>query len=52
MGANLQFIFYRSKRSPAILFKILLNGEEAHLPLPAANWPYYDWSDFKARYER
>ena len=52
MGANLQFIFYRSKRSPAVLFKVLLNGKEAHLPLPTDNWPYYDWSAFKARYGR
>ena len=52
MGANLQFIFYRSKRSPKVLFKLLLNGEEAHLPLSTDNWPYYDWADFKARFER
>ncbi len=52
MGANLQFVFYRSKRSPKILFKLLMNGEEAHLPLSTDNWPYYDWADFKARFER
>ncbi|MBR6183507.1 MAG: hypothetical protein IKQ76_02950 [Bacteroidales bacterium] len=47
MGANLQFVFYRSKRSPKVLFKVLLNGREARLPLPADNWPYYDWDAFK-----
>ena len=47
MGANLQFVFYRSKRSPKVLFKVLLNGREARLPLPTDNWPYYDWDAFK-----
>ena len=52
MGANLQFVFYRSPRKPEILFKVLLNGEEARLPLETDNWPYYDWQAFKARYGR
>ena len=52
MGANLHFVFYRSKRSPKVLFKVLLNGREARLPLPTDNWPYYDWESFKARYGR
>ena len=47
MGANLQFIFYRAKRSPKVLFKVLLNGQEARLPVPAADGPYYDWDAFK-----
>ena len=50
MGANIQFVFYRSKRNPAILFKVLLNGEEAHLPMDTDRWPYYDWERFKERY--
>ena len=52
MGANVHFVFFRSKRSDRILFKVLLNGEEAHLPLETAQWPYYDWEAFKARYAR
>jgi hypothetical protein len=52
MGANLQFVFYRSKKNPTVLFKVLLNGEEARLPLETGNWPYYDWQAFKARYGR
>ena len=52
MGANLQFVFYRSTRKPEILFKVLLNGEEARLPLETGNWPYYDWQAFKTRYGR
>lgn len=47
MGANLHFVFFRSQRSPDILFKVLLNGKEAHLPLATDNWPYYDWDAFK-----
>ena len=50
MGANIHFVFYRSKKSPKVLFKVLLNGEEAHLPLTTDQWPYYDWEAFKARY--
>ena len=47
MGANLHFVFYRSTRSPKVLFKVLLNGKEATLPLETDNWPYYDWEAFK-----
>jgi hypothetical protein len=47
MGANLHFVFYRSARSPKVLFKVLLNGKEAHLPLETDNWPYYEWDAFK-----
>lgn len=48
MGANMHFVFFRSDDDDEILFKVLLNGEEGHLPLPADKWPYYRWSDFKA----
>ena len=47
MGANLHFVFYRSKRSPKVLFKVLLNGKEARLPIETDTWPYYDWDTFK-----
>ena len=50
MGANIQFVFYNGKKGAPVLFKVLLNGEEAHLPLETTNWPYYEWSKFKARY--
>ena len=51
MGSNLQFIFYR--KSPADrepLFKVLLNENEATLPLPGDIAPYYRWSDFRKYY--
>ena len=47
MGANIQFVFYR-RNSSRILFKVLLNGREAHLPMQTDNWPYYDWENFKS----
>jgi len=49
-AANLQFIFYRSKKNPEILIKCLQNGYEASLPLPTDNFPYYRWSDFYSYY--
>ncbi len=53
MDANLHFVFFRSKRSPKVLFKVLLNGQEARLPqLTTDNWPYYDWDAFKASLAR
>lgn len=51
MGSNLQFIFYRKNpvdRDP--LFKVLLNENEASLPLPTDQAPYYRWSDFRKYY--
>ena len=51
MGGSLQLIFYRSRKSPEILVKVLWNEQEAVLPFAAAEGPYYRWSDFKAFYE-
>ena len=48
MGSNLQFVFYRS--SPAdrdVLFKVLLNEQEATLPIRTDCAPYYHWKDFR-----
>ena len=59
-ASNIQLIFYAPKKafksqtsnlkpqtSNDVLVKCLLNGLEATLPLPADNYPYYKWSDFK-----
>ena len=51
MGANIHFVFYKGKAADPVLFKVLVNGEEAHLPLETTNWPYYEWSKFKTRYQ-
>ena len=50
-GANLHLVFYKSKKDPKVLFKVLLNGEEAHLPLATDQWPYYDWDALKAKFQ-
>ena len=50
MAANLQLIFYRSKRTPEILVKVLYNGHEASLPIPQVAPSYYSWTAFKDYY--
>lgn len=51
MGANIQFIFYRSSpQDKDVIFKLLLNENEATLPLKSDIAPYYRWSDFKSYY--
>ena len=50
-ACNIQLVFYRSKKqTDDVLVKCLLNGEEATLPVPTDNFPYYKWSDFKKFY--
>lgn len=53
MGGNVQFVFYRS--SPAdrdVLFKVLLNEQEARLPIRTDCAPYYHWKDFRRYFLR
>lgn len=53
MAGNVQFVFYRPKRGrcDTILFKVLLNGEEARLSdLQPLYGPYYKWPDFVSRF--
>ena len=51
MAANIQFVFYRkSKKDGDVIFKVLLNENEATLPLPTDMAPYYRWSDFRDFY--
>lgn len=46
-AANIQFVLYKSKKNPEVLFKVLLNGSEATLPqLEPVSGPYYRWTDF------
>jgi hypothetical protein len=50
-ASNIQLIFYRSNKKDAdVLVKCLMNGREATLPVPTANYPYYKWSDFQKFY--
>ena len=50
MGASLQLVFYRNDAGN-VLVKVLVNEQEATLPLTAVCGPYYNWSDFKAHYQ-
>ncbi|MDE5826316.1 MAG: histidine-type phosphatase, partial [Duncaniella sp.] len=52
MGSNIQMIFYRPAANPAltpdeVLVKVLLNEEEATLPLTPVSGPYYRWKDLR-----
>lgn len=48
MAANLQFVFYRRDvKDRDVLFKVLLNEQEATLPLVTDSPPYYRWRDFR-----
>ena len=51
MGANIQFVFYRSDpQDKDVLFKVLLNEQEATLPFRSDCAPYYHWKDFRRYY--
>ena len=48
MGANVQFIFYRSSpKDKDVLVKVLLNEQEATLPIPTHSAPYYKLEQYK-----
>ena len=48
MACNLQIVFYRNNPDdPDVLVKILLNEEEATLPLKSDITPYYHWKDVR-----
>lgn len=48
MGANVQFVFYRaSPKDGDVLVKVLLNEQEATLPIATDCAPYYHWADFR-----
>ena len=51
MGANIQFVFYRKDFADKdILVKVLLNENEARLPLHSSIEPYYKWSEVREYY--
>ncbi len=55
MGCNVQFIFYKPTKGAAagadILVKVLLNEDEASLPIATDQAPYYHWTDVRAYLE-
>ena len=53
MASNVQLIFYRTRRATDdILVKVLLNENEARLPIDSDFAPYYRWRDVEAFYRR
>lgn len=51
MAANLQIVFYRKDLNDKdVLIKVLLNENEATLPLQTDVAPYYHWQDFRNHY--
>lgn len=53
MASNIQFVFYRENpQDRDIVFKVLLNENEASLPIPTDMAPYYHWKDFREYYLR
>lgn len=51
MAANIQFIFYRKNESDKdVLVKVLLNENEATLPIASDMAPLYHWSDVRKYY--
>lgn len=51
MGCNIQFIFYRKNpKDTDVWVKVLLNEEEATLPVAPVQGPYYRWNDVRKYY--
>ena len=53
MGANIQIVFYRvpgDDNIDNVLVKVLLNEQEASLPIETETAPYYKWTDFRQYY--
>jgi hypothetical protein len=51
MGGNLQLVFYRSNpQDEDVLVQVLLNENEATLPIKTDDAPYYHWSDVRDYY--
>ncbi len=51
MASNIQLVFYRSSPDDKdIVIKVLLNEQEATLPVPTDIAPYYRWRDFREYY--
>jgi multiple inositol-polyphosphate phosphatase/2,3-bisphosphoglycerate 3-phosphatase len=49
LSANIQWIVYTNGKD--YLVKVLLNEQEATLPIRTTTWPYYRWSDLDAYYK-
>lgn len=53
LGGTIEMIHYRADHDdPDVLVKVLLNGQEATLPIETDCAPYYHWQDVKRYYLR
>ena len=53
LGGSIAMIHYRTNPSDTdVLVKVLLNGQEARLPIKSDCAPYYHWNDVKRYYLR
>ena len=53
MGCNIQMVFYRKNPHDSdVLVKVLLNENEATLPIESSMAPYYRWADVRDYYLR
>ena len=51
MASNIQLVFYRKDTfDKDVIFKVLLNEQEAKLPIETDIAPYYHWHDFRKYY--
>lgn len=50
MASNMQFVFYRSRKNPDVLVRVVLNDKELRFPVSGSQGPYYRWEDFRAHY--
>ena len=47
MASNMQFVFYKSKKSADVLVRILHNENDMTLPIKSVEGPFYKWEDVK-----
>ncbi|MGM9803426.1 MAG: MBL fold metallo-hydrolase [Muribaculaceae bacterium] len=51
MGCNIQWVFYHKPGSSDVIMKVLLNEQEATLPVDSDIKPYYHWDDVRNYYQ-
>ncbi|MDD2358688.1 MAG: hypothetical protein PHX13_12330 [Thiovulaceae bacterium] len=52
MGANLQIVFFRNKKSRDVIVKILHNEKEIEIPVKTDIAPFYHWKDVQEYYKK
>ena len=48
MASNIQFVFYRNKKSGDVLMRMLHNENDVTLPIASETAPFYKWEDVKS----